>query len=130
MVRALTLIVATAAASCLAQDPTMTSLVGRADLVVIGTMHRDFRFLWIERGHIDVEGILKGSVQQTILPFAWEDQSGWCLSNPDWRHAVDKRGIWVLTRGGYWYRAPDIFGGFLGLKYLEEVRETLAGIHK
>lgn len=131
MLRVLMLIVACTPASCFAQELVSYAGLDRADLVVVGTLHHDFKFPWIdgwnERGHIDIDRILKGSFEQTKVPFAWERdfRAGWCLTRPDWRGAVGTRCIWVLTRNGNHYRAPSLFGGFLDLKYLQEVNKAL-----
>jgi hypothetical protein len=130
MLRALVLIITAISASCLAQDSLSVADLRHADLVVIGTLHQDFKFPWIngwnERGHIDVERTLKGSVAQRKLPFAWERDflGGWCLTRPDWRGEVGKRGIWVLTRDGRRYHAPHLFTGFLDLKFLQQISKS------
>ena len=106
--------------------------LGPADLVIIGTLHQDFKFPWIdgwnERGRIDVERTLKGSSKQGKLNFAWERdfRAGWCLTRPDWRGAVGRRGIWVLTRDGCRHRSPNLFGGFLDMEHLGEISKLLA----
>jgi len=107
----------------LAQDTDflIATDVSHSDLVVIGTLRHDFTFPWTdgwnERGHIDVERTLKGSAEQTTLSFAWERDywTGWCVTRPDWRGVVGLHGIWILTRKGAHYRAPNLFSGFLDL---------------
>ena len=132
MLRVFILIAAGIPTSCLAQDFPTARDVGPPDLIVIGTLYHDFTFPWIdgwnERGHIDVERTLKGSALRTKLSFAWERdwRTGWCVTRPDWRGEVGKRGIWLLTRDGGRYRAPSLFSGFLHLKYLEEVNRLLS----
>jgi hypothetical protein len=132
MLRAFVLFIAGISASCLAQETLSVSDLSRADLVVVGTLRQDFKFPWIdgwnERGHIEVERALKGSTQQTKLPFAWERdfKQGWCMTRPDGRGTVGERGIWVLTRAGSRYRATSLFGGFLDLRSLGEITKLLA----
>ena len=101
-------------------------------MVVVGTLQDDFRFPWFdgwnERGHIIVEQVLKGSLKPgTHLSFAWEwdFRQGWCLTRPDWRGAVGKRGIWFLRRDGNRYRAPELFSGFRPITHLPKLREEL-----
>ena len=115
------------------QEPALSRVVLRdADAIVIGTLVADFRFPWIdgwnERGHIVVEQVLSGSVNSSTLPFSWERdfKQGWCLTRPDSRGAIGKRGIWVLTRDGSRYRAPDLLTGFRDVKDLGSVMEALS----
>jgi hypothetical protein len=116
------------------QERVNPSGLARADLVVVGTLHRDFKFPWLdgwnERGHIQVERVLKGNSQSgQNLPFAWarDFRQGWSLTRPDWRGQAGRRGIWLLSREGGRYRANDLFGGFLGeSEYLPEVLRILA----
>jgi hypothetical protein len=113
-------IIAFAVAPIYSQNTPSRVSLASADAVVVGTLHRDFKFPWFdgwnERGHIEVERVLKGVIKPgTPLSFAWERdfRPGWCLTRPDWRGAVGKRGIWVLHRNGIQYRAHDPFTGFL-----------------
>jgi len=116
------------------QEGLSPSSLANADAVVVGTLNRDFKFPWLdgwnERGHIQVERVLKGEIGRVrSLPFAWERPflQGWCLTRPDWRGVVGKRGIWLLRRDGNRYRAPDLFGGFLDpAKDLDQVVRLLA----
>jgi hypothetical protein len=130
MLRAFLLIVASIPAVGLAQDALHFADVSNADLVVIGTLRQDFKFPWIdgwnERGHIEIERTMKGSPGGTSVSLAWERdfRQGWCMTRPDWRGARGKRGIWVLTRNGSYYRA-SLFSGFLDVKYVEEVSKLL-----
>jgi hypothetical protein len=137
MTRALALIIIGISASCYAQEEAPSVIIaelGRADLVIVGTLRQDFKFPWIdgwnERGHIEAERTLKGSAHQPNLPFAWERdfRAGWCLIRPDWRGAIGQRGIWVLTRDGDRYRAPSLWAGFLDLKRLDEILKALAEV--
>jgi hypothetical protein len=106
----------------------------KADVIVIGTLARDYGFPWFdgwnERGHIRVERILKGNISDArVLKFAWERdfQPGWCLTRPDWRGAIGKRGIWLLTKDSHLYRSPDLFGGYLEPdKHLKAVIQFLS----
>ena len=110
------------------------SCIEKAEVVVIGTLNRDFKFPWLdgwnERGHIQVERVLKGEIGTVRnLPFAWERdfRPGWCRTRPDWRGVVGKRGIWLLSREGNRYRAHDLFDGFLDpAKDLDQVIRVLA----
>ena len=115
------------------QESAISRVVLRdADAIVIGTLVSDFRFPWIdgwnERGHILVERVLSGSVNSRSLPFSWERdfKQGWCLTRPDWRGAIGRRGIWVLTRDGGRYRAPDLLTGFRDVEELGIVMEALS----
>jgi hypothetical protein len=105
---------------------------GKAEVVVVGTLYRDFTFPWLdgwnERGHIQIERILKGQIGTVrTLPFAWERdfQPGWCITHPDWRTLVGKRGIWVLKIYGDRYRA-QLFSGFFRAEQLNEVLRLLS----
>ena len=114
------------------QEALTSAQFRNADVVLVGTLHRDFKFPWLdgwnERGHIQVERLLKGQpgAVQTV-PFAWERdfRQLWCMTRPDWRGVVGRRGIWVLKRDGSRYRA-DLFSGFIGVEQLGEVVRLLA----
>lgn len=114
------------------QEALSSAEFRRADVVVVGTLSRDFKFPWFdgwnERGHIQVERVLKGQLGEArVLPFAWERdfRRGWCMTRPDWRGVIGKRGIWVLKRNGSQYRA-ELFGGFIGAEQVAEVVRLLA----
>ena len=115
------------------QESTLSPVVLRqANAIVIGTLISDFRFPWIdgwnERGHIVVERVLFGSVNSGTLPLSWERdfKQGWGLTRPDWRGAIKKRGIWVLSRDGRRYRAPDLLIGFRDVKDLAVILEAVS----
>jgi hypothetical protein len=115
------------------QESLLSDDLARADVIVVGVLRRDFLFPWIdgwnERGHISVERVLKGNIGKAPnLLFAWERdfRQGWCLTRPDWRGAVGKRGIWLLVQKGNQYRADDPFFGYLDpVKHLSEVLSLL-----
>ena len=116
----ISVLVALAVAPACAQESLTSGSLAKSDLIVIGTLYSDFKFLWFdgwnERGHIQVQRTLKGDIGNTRnLPFAWERdfRQGWCMTRPDWRGAVGKRGIWLLKKQGDTYRSPDLFFGFL-----------------
>lgn len=73
MHRALLLVFAGISALCFGQETVNSADIGRADLVIVGTLRQDFKFPWVDgwnhRGHIDVERRLKGSLEQAKLPF-------------------------------------------------------------
>ncbi len=128
--RAAILLLITLSSLCSAQDWVELDL-SHADLVVVGTLHRDYKVPWIdgwnERGHIDVERTLKGRMPESSIAFAWERDfvEGWCITRPDRRGAVGIRGIWVLQREGGRYRAPSLFSGFLDIKCLDSITRSL-----
>ena len=106
--------------------------LSQADVIIVGTLHHDFRFPWLdgwnERGHIQVERVLKGDLKLApTLPFAWE-RDFWpgCLTRPDWRGATGKRGIWLLRKSGSRYRANNLLAAFLDPAKLDEVMQLLA----
>ena len=106
--------------------------LANADLVVVGTLYRDFKFPWLdgwnERGHIEVERVLKGQIGAVrTLGFAWERdfRQGWCMTRPDWRGVIGKRGVWLLKGDGGRDRAP-LFSGFFGPEQLEEILRLLS----
>ena len=106
----------------------------RADVVVVGVLEHRYRFPWIdgwnERGRIVVGEVLKGNARvREELPLAWERdfRQGWCLTRPDWRGAIGRRGVWVLKREGGRYRA-EMFGGFHPMEYLDRVRVELRAV--
>jgi hypothetical protein len=119
-------------------DVLVPARLAKVDVVVVGELHGDFKFPWFdgwnERGHIQVDRVLKGDIGNVhSLPFAWERDfhQGWCLTRPEWRGAVGKPGIWLLSRDGNRYRAPDLFIGFLDpAKHLDQVVRALAEIQK
>jgi len=121
-----------------AQEGLSSACLTEVDVVVVGTLHTDFKFPWIdgwnERGHIQVDRVVKGEIGAVrSLPFAWERdfRRGWCLTRPDWRGAVGKRGIWLLTRDGKRYRAKDLFVGYLDPdKYLDQIIRLLKETRK
>jgi hypothetical protein len=103
--------------------------------VIIGTLQHEFGFPWLdgwnERGRIVVHRVLKGGMKAgSLLPFAWERdfRQGWCLTRPDWRGAVGRRGIWILRRDGDRYRAPDLFSGFQETENLQKVLAELSAL--
>jgi hypothetical protein len=115
------------------EDAISSARLQQADAIVVGTLVADYRFPWFdgwnERGHIVVKRVLFGSVKiGSPLPFSWERdfRQGWCLTRPDWRGAVGKRGIWVLSRYGSRYRAPDLFSGFREVSDLDAVLKALS----
>jgi len=134
VLRALLIVVAAIPASCWAQESLNTAVLSAvfsdADLVVVGTLRQDFKFPWVdgsnERGHVEIERILKGSHAPVAVSFAWERDfmAGWCLTRPDWRGEVGRRGIWFLVQDGRRYRA-NMFYGFLDITYLNEVTRVL-----
>jgi hypothetical protein len=122
-------------ALCGQEASLVVSGIHDADAVVVGTLYRDFSFPWFdgwnERGHIVVEQVLKGTVKVgSNLSFAWERDfwQGWCLTRRDWRPAIGKRGIWLITRDGDRYRALDLFSGF-GFYDMTELQKILAGLN-
>src|SRR5690349_20377763 len=111
MGRILALVLLTAWPSISQENVLSSYALEKADVVVLGTLYRDFSFPWFdgwnERGHIKVEQVLKGDIRETrSLRFAWERdfRQGWCLTRPDWRGAIGKSGIWVLTKDSGQYR--------------------------
>jgi hypothetical protein len=115
------------------QERLVSAGLIKADVIAIGILYRDFTFPWIdgwnERGHIRVERVLKGNIGKAPnLQFAWERdfRQGWCLTRPDWRDVVGKRGIWVLLKDGNQYRAHDpLFGHLDPGKHLDELLKLL-----
>jgi hypothetical protein len=129
-------LLALAVAPLYGQAALSSGELAKADLVVVGTLHRDFKFPWLdgwnERGHIEVERVLKGQIGAVrILRFAWERdfRQGWCMTRPDWRAEVGKRGVWLLKRDGRRYRAP-LFSGFFGPDQLDKVLRLLSDLPK
>ena len=125
-------VIGLAITSLYSQEGLSSAELSKAEVVVVGTLYRDFKFPWVdgwnERGHIQVERILKGQIGAArTLAFAWERdfRPGWCITRPDWRTLVGKRGIWVLERDGNRYRAP-LFSGFFPTKDLDEVVRLLS----
>lgn len=131
--RAALLLVVAGVLSLYGQETVAAEGVTKADVVVVGTLYHSFRFPWFdgwnERGYIVVDRVLKGTVKVgTNLPFAWERdfRPGWCLTRPDWRAAIGKRGIWLLARDGDRYRAPGVFSGFNKMNTLQEILGVLS----
>src|SRR5579862_9154242 len=113
MLRIWVVIVALSVAPLWSQENgLLRASLDEADIIVIGTLHQDFKFPWLdgwnERGHIQVERVLKGDLKPAaLLPFAWERDfwpRGSC-TRPDWRDAIGVRGIRLLHRDGDRYRA-------------------------
>jgi hypothetical protein len=135
---AIPVLLAFAVAPAYPQEILTSVSLTKSDLIVIGTLHQDFKFPWLdgwnERGHIQVARTLKGDIgNDRRLLFAWERdfRQGWCLTRPDWRGAVGKSGIWLLKKQGDSYRAADLFNGFLDVsRYLDEVIGFLAHADK
>ena len=119
-------------------DVLLPASLAKVDVVLVGKLYGDFKFPWFdgwnERGHIQVDRVLKGDIGNVrSLPFAWERDfhPGWCLTRPDWRSAVGKSGIWLLRHDGNRYRAPDLFIGFLDpTRHLDQVLRDFAEIRK
>ena len=130
--RCLAVVMIGLAVALYSQEELSSVELSSVDVVVLGTLYRDFKFPWLdgwnERGHIEVERALKGQtgVART-LPFAWERdfRQGWCMTRPDWRGEVGKRGVWLLKRDGSRYRAP-LFSGFLPVDQLDKVLRLLS----
>ena len=52
-------------------------------------------------------------------------RQGWCMTRPEWRREVGKRGVWLLTPDGSRYRAP-LFSGFFPVDDLDKVVRLLS----
>jgi hypothetical protein len=129
-------LLALAVAPLYGQEALSSGELAKADLVVLGTLHRDFKFPWLdgwnERGHMEVARVLKGQIGAVrTVRFAWERDfhQGWCVTRPDWRGQVEKRGVWLLKREGGRYRAP-LFSGFFEPEQLDEVVRLLSDLPK
>jgi hypothetical protein len=109
----------------------------QADLIVIGTMHPNFTFPWLDGWHltgtIDVEEVLFGPPQPSHITYRFVCEYAWCRNWPPPRFDAffREKGIWFLRPLDRQEWRPSTGVGFAALwarydfeDYIRRYKET------